>query len=226
MKVMTYNIRGGWGIDGVRSTERIANVIRAHSPDIVLFQEVHQRMPKSLFVDQPGRLQRALGMPFIFQVNLRLGIGNYGLGIASPFPAQLVQNHLLPSVREQRGVLQVQLETDQRVITVYCTHWGLNGGERERQSAHLSELVSGTTGPMIIGGDFNEGPDGSAIKSLLARTGLSDADAEQNRCTYPADMPEARIDYLLYSADLTLKGLTPLVTPASDHLPLIAEFEW
>lgn len=225
MRVMTYNIRGGWGSDGRRLTERIAEIVRAQSPDIVCLQEVHQRLPQSRFVDQPAVLERALEIPLVFQANLRLGFGNYGLAVASRWPVRAVQNHLLPSIREQRGALQVTLDTPNGLRTVFCTHWGLNGPERERQAASVADLVTGAANPVIVCGDFNERADAVGVRLLLGRTGLRDADAAQNRPTYPADKPEARIDYVFFSPELTLTGVFPVVTLASDHLPLVAEFE-
>ncbi len=224
MRVMTYNIRGGWGMDGQWSTERIAEVVLAQAPDILCLQEVHQRLPQSRFVDQPGRLQKALGLPVVFQANLRLGVGGYGLALVSRYPVNTVQNHLLPSVREQRGVLQVSLTTPTGLLTVFCTHWGLNGKERERQGARLAKLVTAVSGPVLVCGDFNEGQDAPGIRLLRERTGLQDADADLNRRTYPADKPEARIDYILYSPELSLSAISPVETLASDHLPLVAEF--
>ena len=224
MRVMTYNIRGGWGMDGGWSTERIAEVVLSQSPDILCLQEVHQRLPQSRFVDQPGRLQKALGLPVVFQANLRLGVGGYGLALVSRYPVNTVQNHLLPSVREQRGVLQVHLTTPTGPLTVFCTHWGLSGAERERQGVRLIELLDPVPGPVIVCGDFNEGPSNSGINSLITEAGLLDADAVQNRLTYPADTPEARIDYILYSPELSPSAVFPVETLASDHLPLVADF--
>ncbi len=224
MRVMTYNIRGGWGMDGKWSTERIAEVVLEQRPDILCLQEVHQRLPQSQFVDQPGRLQKALGLPVVFQANLRLGVGGYGLALVSRYPVNTVQNHLLPSIREQRGALEVNLTTPQGLLTVFCTHWGLNGAERERQAARLTELVTSASGPVLVCGDFNEGPVAAGISALRMHTGLADADAGLNRLTYPADTPAARIDYVLYSLPLTLQSVSPVTTLASDHLPLIADF--
>ena len=224
MRVMTYNVRGGWGSDGQKSTERIADVVRSQSPNIVCFQEVHQRLPQSKFVDQPARLERELAMPFVFQANLHLGVGKYGVGVASRYPVRGVRNHLLPSVREQRGVLQVTLGAPDGLLTVFCTHWGLNGAERERQAAQLAELVGAVSGLVIVCGDLNERPDAPAVRLLLDRMGLADADADLNRPTYPTERPEARIDYVFFSPTLTLAGVSVLETPASDHGPLVADF--
>ena len=221
---MTYNIRGGWGMDGGWSTERIGEVVLEQAPDILCLQEVHQRLPQSRFVDQPGRLQKALGLPVVFQPNLRLGVGAYGLAIVSRYPVNAVQNHLLPSVREQRGALEVNLTTPAGPLTVFCTHWGLNGAERERQAARLAELVQAVSGPVLVCGDFNEGPTAPGVSALRARTLLADADADKDRLTYPADAPAARIDYVLYSPELALQEAFPVNSLASDHLPLIADF--
>lgn len=224
MRVMTYNIRGGWGMDGQWSTERIAEVVLDQAPDILCLQEVHQRLPQSRFVDQPGRLQKALGLPVIFQANLRLGIGNYGLAVVSRYPVNTVQNHLLPSVREQRGALEVNLTTPLGPLTVFCTHWGLNGAERARQAARLVELVGAVSGPVIVCGDFNEDVEAPGLGLLLSQTGLQDADEGKNRRTYPAGTPAARIDYILSSPTMLLRDVFPVETQASDHLPLVADF--
>lgn len=224
MRVMTYNIRGGWGMDGKWSTERIADVVLEQAADIVCLQEVHQRLPQSRFVDQPGRLQKALALPVVFQANLRLGLGGYGLALVSRYPVNAVQNHLLPSAREQRGALEVNLTTPMGLLTIFCTHWGLNSTERERQGARLAELVAAASGPIIVCGDFNEGPDAPGISALRSRTGLQDADTDENHLTYPADTPAARIDYILHSPELTLQSIFPITTLASDHLPLAADF--
>jgi endonuclease/exonuclease/phosphatase family metal-dependent hydrolase len=158
-----------------------------------------------------------------FQANLRLGIGGYGLAVVSRFPVGTVQNHLLPSVREQRGVLEVRLDTPTGPLVVFCTHFGLNADERVKQSAMLAELILAASYPVIVCGDFNERPDAAGIQSLLARTGLSDADAGQNRWTYPVNALEARIDYVFYSSALVCRSLSVIETQMSDHLPLVAE---
>lgn len=221
---MTYNIRGGWGMDGLWSTERIADVVLEQAPDILCVQEVHQRLPQSRFVDQPGRLQKVLGLPVVFQANLRLGVGSYGLALVSRYPVNTVQNHLLPSTREQRGVLEVSLTTPLGLLTVFCTHWGLNGTERERQGARLAELAMAAPGPVLVCGDFNEDTEAPGLRLLRSRTGLQDADAGEKRLTYPADAPAARIDYILHSPSLTCRDVFPVSSLASDHLPLVADF--
>ncbi len=211
-------------MDGQRRTERIAEVVLAQDADIVCFQEVHQRLPQSSFVNQPGQFEQLLGLPVTFQANLRLGLGGYGLAVVSRYPVGTVQNHLLPSVREQRGVLEVRLDTPGGPLTLFCTHFGLSGDERVKQAARLAELVNAASFPVIICGDFNERPDAPAVRLLLERTGLVDADAAQDRWTYPVNALEARIDYLFHSPPLVCREISVVETEASDHLPVVGEF--
>ena len=211
-------------MDGQRSVERIAEVILAQDADIVCLQEVHQRLPQSRFVDQPGQLQKLLGRPVTFQANLRLGLGGYGLAVVSRYPVGTVQNHLLPSVREQRGVLEVRLDALSGPLSLFCTHLGLSGEERIKQAGRLAEMVLSVSYPVIVCGDFNERPDAPAVRLLRERTGLMDADAAQDRRTYPVSALEARIDYLFYSPSLICKSVDIFDTEASDHLPVMGEF--
>src|SRR5579883_2187322 len=127
MRIVTYNTRGSLGMDGKRSTSRIADVVRALSPDVVCFQEIHQKLPWSGGEDQPNLLSEALGRRFLFQRNLTFGFGGYGIGIATRAQVVLMREHRLPSGKEQRGALEVVLRDlpGLRSATVLCTHWGL-----------------------------------------------------------------------------------------------------
>ncbi len=212
-------------MDGLRSAERIAEVVLAQDADIVCLQEVHQRLPQSKFTDQPKQLEKHLGLPVTFQANLRIGVGGYGLAVASRYPVGTVQNHLLPSVREQRGVLEVRLDTLAGPLVVFCTHFGLSGEERVKQAASLAALVQSSSYPVLVCGDFNERPDAPAVQSLLSQTNLLDADAAQDRWTYPTNALEARIDYLFHSSPLVCQSVSVIETQASDHLPVVGVFQ-
>lgn len=212
-------------MDGQRSAARIAEVVLAQDADIVCLQEVHQRLPQSKFVDQPKQLQKLLGLPVTFQANLKIGVGGYGLAVVSRYPVGTVQNHLLPSVREQRGVLEVRLDLSSGPVSLFCTHFGLSGEERVKQAARLAELVSGASYPVIVCGDFNERSDAPAVRLLLDRTGLQDADSALGRWTYPVNALEARIDYIFHSPSLVCREVSVIEIEASDHLPVVGEFK-
>ena len=211
-------------MDGVRSAERISEIILAQNADIVCLQEVHQRLPQSRFADNPKQFEKHLGLPVTFQANLRLGVGGYGVAVVSRYPVGTVQNHLLPSVREQRGVLEVRLDTPAGPLVVFCTHFGLSGAERVKQAASLAALVRLARYPVIVCGDFNERSDAPAVRALLSEAGLSDADSAEDRWTYPTNALEGRIDYLFYSPSLACRSVSVIDSQASDHLPVVGEF--
>ena len=220
MRIVTYNIRGGLGMDDQRSTARVAATVRAHRPDVVCFQEVHQRLPWSHMIDQPRELKRLLGMPVTFHRVLRLGMSAYGVAVASPLPVMGKKEHLLPSVKEQRGALEVRLDTPGiGPVTIFCTHWGLGEDERARQAVALAEAVNAAPGPVVVCGDFNERADARGVQTLLSMTGLRDADASADRPTFPSgSAARARIDFVLHSADLAASEVSvDAASLASDH---------
>jgi endonuclease/exonuclease/phosphatase family metal-dependent hydrolase len=226
MRVMTYNIRGGLGMDGHRDTARIAEVAAARSPDIICFQEIHQRLPWSGWIDQPRRLRHALHRPFVFQANVHYGFGRYGVGVATRFPVLHVCRHRLPSQGESRGALEVALKTPDGPLMVFCTHWGLTLEERKRQAQALSKHVRAAIGPVLLCGDLNDRPETDYIQAMLGETGLCDWGADSHLPTYPADAPDARIDVIFASTGLVRERLDVIVTQASDHLPVVADLRW
>ncbi len=223
MRLMTYNIRGGKGMDGVRSVERIAQIVQEYAPDIVCFQEIHQRFPGGDRTDEPSRLEKFLGGRFVFQRNINLVFGGYGIGIWTKYPVRCVEKQFLPSVGERRGMLFAELEGEGRLVGVCCTHWGLNSEERLRQAEAMSSYLNQQDLPLLVAGDFNDLPEMPSLRSLLDATGFTDADAQSNRPTYPADVPTHRIDYVLASPHFGIERVEVGTSQASDHLPLIVD---
>jgi endonuclease/exonuclease/phosphatase family metal-dependent hydrolase len=226
MRIITYNIRGGLGMDGRRETTRIADFVRALAPDIVCFQEVHQRLPWSGWINQPRILAKRLGMPFVFQKCVWLPWGGYGLGIATRFPVRHVTRCPLKSGKEPRGALRVQVATPQGPLSIFCTHWGLDERERSIQARQMTFLVGAAIDPVVVCGDLNDVPEASYIQQFVREAGLRDAGQEENAPTYPSDAPKSRIDVLLYPA---MWSVTDVFTPPSllsDHLPVVVDIDY
>jgi endonuclease/exonuclease/phosphatase family metal-dependent hydrolase len=228
MRIVTYNTRGSLGMDNRRSTTRIVETLRPYSPDVVCFQEIHQLLPWSGHEDQPKVLAQQLARQFLFQRNLRIGFGGYGIGIAcrGVLRAQ-TREHLLPSGKEQRGMLEARLSGVDGfpIFTVFCTHWGLEAAERREQAEAVAEILSGAPVPYVLCGDLNEGPGGDAVRLLLSRTGLIDSDAADNRPTFASDRPTERIDYVLHAPNLLARRVEVIASLASDHLPVLVDLE-
>ena len=227
MRVVSYNIRGGLGMDRKRSTLRIADTVRSLLPDVICFQEVHQKLLWSGSENQPAMLSTRLQRPFVFFAPTRYGFGGEGLGVCVRGVIVEEIHHTLPSGRENRGVLEVRLRDvgGLRSLAVLCAHWGLDSVERLEQAAECVKIVTNSSRPLILCGDLNETADAPAVRYLIENSGLFDAGAVVNLPTFPADNSTKRIDYILHSPDLRSTCVEINPSLASDHLPVAADFE-
>ena len=203
---MTYNIRGGLGLDGHRDTE------------------VHRWLPWSGWVNQAARLKKITGMSFVFQANVRFIFGGYGIGVATHYPIRRVQRHRLPSGRETRGLLEVELATPDGFLTVFCTHWGLSREERSKQAQATATHLRAVGTPLVFCGDLNDISGADYVGSMRKQAHLYDCGVAMDLPTYPADTPIARIDVIYVSPELPLDQLVVLDAKASDHRPVVADF--
>ena len=223
MRLMTYNIRGTKGMDGTRSVTRIAQTVEEYAPDIVCFQEIHQRFPGGDLTDEPHRLTELLGGVFVFQRNIELGFGGYGIGIWTHHAVRQVEKRFLPSVGERRGMLYAELEREGQAFGVACTHWGLKSAERLSQAGAMSAYLTEKRLPLLIAGDLNDVTESPCVRALMDALELTDADVQGNRLTYPADLPTHRIDFAFASPQFTVKHVEVGTSQASDHLPLVVD---
>jgi len=210
-------------MDGQRSIARVGDVINALNADVVCYQEVHRRLPWSGWGDQVQSLGKATGMRIEFLPTIRLPWGGYGIAIGSRLPIISKSSLYMPSVRERRGLLTVDVDAGIRKLRVCCTHLGLSEDERVRQIDAIAEVVNKSPHDVILMGDFNERANGDGVRRLLDLCGLRDAGASSDIPTYPSDTPNARIDFAFCSPDLNVKDARIVNTLASDHLPVVVE---
>jgi endonuclease/exonuclease/phosphatase family metal-dependent hydrolase len=224
MRVITYNIRGGLGMDNRRDIDRIAAALREEAPDVVALQEVHQRLPPSGLADQPRTLARATGMHCHFGPALALGPGKYGNAVLTARPVRHRAIHRLPGEGEPRAALEVAFEMDGRSLTLFCTHFGLSAAARMRQATALAAAVREVRDPVVLLGDLNAGPDDHELRILLD-AGLRHASPPVEP-TFPSDNPRHRIDHILLCPELACRASRVLSSVASDHLPIVADIAW
>lgn len=227
MLLMTYNIRAGLGIDDKRSILRVADVIRAAGASVVCLQEVDRKMPRSGLTDQAGWLGERLGMEFVFQPNLVIGSAGFGNAVLSHYPVLSAKFHSLTSKDEQRGLMEVVVAAPDTNFTIFCTHFGLDAGERLVQAGESAAFVRVARSPAVFCGDLNEIEAGGAVQRLLSESGLHDLvkDAAEPENTYSVDNLRARIDYVFGTPDVKGITATAIDSPASDHRPVLVEIE-
>jgi endonuclease/exonuclease/phosphatase family metal-dependent hydrolase len=235
--LITYNIHKGiGGIDRRYKPERIVETLSHYDPDLVLLQEVDEGVPRSNHHRQVNLLGEALGLKHrAFQQNVRVKHGHYGNAILSRFPLSDVHDLDL-SVRWKKRrralVAHCHLHTEEhsRTLLVYNMHLGLAGYERAIQLRRilghetLHRAHQGTA--IVAAGDFND-LWGTLGRRLLEPAGF--LPAARLIKTFPAFRPLRPLDGIYFRGNLTCLGShasrIPIARTASDHLPIIAEFE-
>ena len=239
-KILTYNVHRCLGTDGKLSPARIAAVIDSCDPDIVALQELDVRRVRSGGIDQAHEIARELDMRHVhFHPALRVLEEEYGDAILTAHPSKLVRAGTLPEMatwhpNEPRGALWAAVEVDGVELQVINTHLGLRRAERLAQvDALLGPQWLGSPecrNPVIFLGDFNSVPRSEAYRKVArkfrdARKGA----ARGLQATYPSRYPFLALDHVFFGGAIEILRAecirTPLSRIASDHLPVLVEFQ-
>jgi len=237
LRALTWNIHKGiGGVDRRYRPERILAVIAHYQPDIVFLQEVDDGVPRSRFHRQVDHLADALGFRNrCYGPNVRLRRGRYGNAILARWPLSEVRNiDLTIPPKKRRGALyarcRVRKGRHSRTLALFNMHLGLAGYERKKQLRRL--LGAPPLGhfhartPLIVGGDLND-VWGNLGKRSLAPAGFRRAGNPVS--TFPAYLPARPLDALWVRGDISVRrcfrSRMGVAREASDHLPLICEFE-
>lgn len=224
LRILSYNIRHGRGMNGKVSLKAVASTIADAQPDLVGLQEVDYFNPRSAFIDQAAKLGSMLGMYHVYEPNVTWGcVARFGNAILSRYPIVSRQNYPLPSKGEQRGLLRAEIQFTGQTVLFLNTHLGLDHQERLWQVAKIQDIVRSMVGHLLLTGDLNARPDSEEIARM--QTVLRTGDLTNVALTFPADYPKYKIDYIFYSNYWTLTETKVYNSQASDHLPLSADVE-
>ena len=238
IRIATYNIHKCVGIDRKFSPERIAEVLREIDADVVALQEVLCHKSSEKRDHQAEFIAQELGMEFYLGENRRIKGGLYGNAVLTRLPVRHSQNFDISINRyEPRGCLltEIALGGAHETLQFFNVHLGTSFFERRRQvhkllHAHLLEHTR-FAGKRIVAGDFNEWTRG--LTTRLFKTKFQDVDARAHlgtTRTFPGILPLFHLDHIYFDKNFRLaearlhKSRTALV--ASDHLPIVAEFEF
>ena len=233
LRVATYNIHRGRGLDGRTRIERIASVLATIDADIVALQEVVGASP--LKPGQAAELGAALGMGWVMAPTRHLRTALFGNVVLSRFPMRHhAQYDLTWKTCEHRGVQRVDLALDDDTLHFYNVHFGTSLLERRHQAAKLASVVHDrrVSGPKIVLGDFNEWARHLGATDVLAEK-LHSIDLSKHlsgrRRTYPGIFPILHLDHIYYEGKVeVMKVSLPrdrMALMASDHLPLVADLK-
>lgn len=240
MRLVTYNVHRCVGVDRRLDVDRIAGVIAELEPDIVCLQELDVGRARTGGVDQARTIADRLSMAVRFHPAMRVEAEEYGDAILTPHPENLIRVGALPSVRgvpglEPRGALWVRVSIEGVDINVLTTHLGLVPREQRLQAAALvgKDWLGhpDCKGPTMLAGDFNA----TSITRPYQTLARNHADCQRQLGlrptlkTFPSGFPAIRIDHVFVSPEIRVTGVrapfSPLSRMASDHLPLVVDFE-
>jgi len=224
LRVVTYNIRHGLGLDDRVDLNRVGEVIRELGADLVGLQEVDRGWRRSGNIDQARYLAGIMDMKYVFAPAISRGPAQYGNAILSRYPILFWESFPLKSMWEPRVLARAVIETSGIRVNFYTTHLGLSRRERMR---HINDVVLPAVSKqsrVILTGDFNCGPDSPEIRKLTGV--LRDARPPEGQFTFSSANPTKRIDYILYTGSWDAVESRVYSADASDHNPVLTILSW
>jgi endonuclease/exonuclease/phosphatase family metal-dependent hydrolase len=233
VRVLTYNIHHGEGMDGQFDLLRLARVIEGTGADLVALQEVDQGTQRASGVNELTELGRLTRFHAAFGKAMDFQGGAYGVGVLSRWPIQRMELHPLPGPtdREPRTSLTVFVHMNKSgpLMRFTSTHLdsGRDLGNRVVQATELNRVLVHDDGmPAILAGDLNSGLQTAAMQLLDGVwTRVSPDDPPP---LVPTGRP-GRVDHVLARPLNGWRVVDASVVDApiaSDHRPVLVVLQW
>lgn len=244
IKIATYNIHRAIGLDRRFKPQRIIDILNEIDADIVLLQEVDEGVPRSRELNLAKEISGACGYPhYALGHNVSLRKGYYGNATLSRFPIVRERNiNLTIDNKKRRGcqhtTLHVNNNSHHKEFDVFNLHLGLSAKERQKQAGllmHSSEYGQLEKHmPCMIAGDFNDWRsllraffvEGMGFKCATDKSTLR---GEVALKTFPSFAARGGLDRVYYKGRLKFINVSrytkKVAKIASDHLPVVVEFE-
>lgn len=220
LRILTYNVRNGKGMDGKTDYDRVAEVIGVINPDVVALQELDSVTTRSNGVDVLKLLAEKCGLKYIYGASIPYRGGKYGIGILSKETPLSTSFFCLPGREEKRGLLMAEFKN----YIFLCTHFSLTEVDRVASVQLINQKVKELRKRVFLAGDLNAAPKSETIKSLSEHW----INLSGKQPTFPSSTPTTCIDYIwgIKCGDSTYNIIKQEVTPeklASDHRPVFVD---
>jgi endonuclease/exonuclease/phosphatase family metal-dependent hydrolase len=233
IRIATYNIHKGRGLDGRVRIERIARVLGAVHADIVALQEVVSCEGRAPEDHQARYLAEQFGYHYAIGETRKYRGGAYGNVTLSRWKFERTRHADLSVFgREERGVLRTDFRLGNTLVHIFNVHLGTGHLERRKQARRLmdADLLKAIdiSGARIVLGDFNEWTWGLATRTLTGGLHLTDLRGHLRRTrSYPSGLPLLHLDHIYYDDHFRVEAArfhrSRMSLVASDHLPLLAD---
>jgi len=246
--LMTFNIAHGRGLSlyqGFHSSnsirknlEKIARLVKTHSPDIVAFQEIDQSSHWNKHIDLLKHIQDETEYPHSEHGihNTRFGRKplRYGNAFLSKHP--ILHCNVYPFGEKtvgEKGFMEARVQIGDRSVDIINLH--LDFRSRRTRIAQIESILKrikrlATTengNAPIICGDFNTGSKSfsDAVRQFLIRSAehVQYSYHPQKERTFPAHFPSRGLDFILVPQPYAVRDARAIKSFASDHLPVLIE---
>ncbi|MFB8106194.1 endonuclease/exonuclease/phosphatase family protein [Streptomyces sp. NPDC056007] len=239
LRVATYNIHAGAGMDNVFDLDRQTAELRSLGADVIGLQEVDRHWgSRSEWRDLARELAGRLGMYVFFAPIYSLDPAEpggpraeFGVAVLSRYRIVSAENHEITRLSTQDpnpvpaptpGFGEVVVRVEGRPVHVYVTHLDHRPDPvvRTAQVADTRRIMADDRGPKILLGDFNAEPGAPELAPLWKEL----TDADPGAPTFPAQDPVKRIDYVAVSKGAAqVRRVWVPESVASDHRAVVAD---
>ncbi len=235
LRLMTYNIRHGVGMDSILDLSRAVGIINAHSPDLCALQEIDNYCLRSDSVGQTDFLGEKTNMTATFGKFMDFDGGSYGMATLSAYPVVSTKVLQLPmGLEEPRTAIihEVEIVEDLNIFFVNVHLDWIESKEgilsRLDQAGALMSYIDTLNAPILIAGDFNCTPDSPTMK-FFEEKGFEFINKGDDHLSFQGE-PKLELDHVIFrnSKDVIMKPENIYLLNealASDHRPLIVDLE-
>lgn len=222
IKLASFNIRAGMGMDGIFNVERVTKKISSIPADFIALQEVDKGLSRSQKLDEAKIFAEATNMHYEFAKSIDFDGGEYGIALLSKTKPISTERIPLPGREEVRVFLICEFED----VVVCCTHLSLVEEDQITSVGIIKKALCGKYNkPVFLMGDFNAQPTSCVLESFKESFNII---SDTTKFTFPAVKPEICIDYILQlkAANFdtnAIEAFTDNDTQSSDHLYISAE---
>jgi len=221
LRLTSYNIQHGEGLDGKIDHARQAKILRKAHADVAAIQEVDSVTKRNGGLYSLEEIGRKAKMFSTFAPAIKFQGGKYGIGILSKKKPISVHRIPLPGREEPRMLLVAEFKH----YVVACTHLSLTDEDRMASVPIIVEEARKWTKPFILTGDLNDEPGMPFYKEMQKHFLFLNPSYDK---TFPADAPNICIDHValfMPTPEATLSFYRTWVGEEtfSDHRPLHAK---